>query len=241
MINQGEGVMKQATRDRLVEVARTLFWEHGYTATGIAQILKGADAGSGSLYYFFPTKEDLLLAVLEWFRQNLGPAVVEPVFARVSDPIERIFGILDGYRQGLLATEFRRGCPIGNLALELAESHPAARELLAVNFTGWRKAIERCLADADGRLPDSVDREQLALFVLTTMEGAVMLARTYRSVAPYDAAVTQLRDYFDRLLRDGTDWSAPRPSAPAPSKRPPRPDARPEAKSRSRSKRNSSG
>jgi AcrR family transcriptional regulator len=214
--------MKQATRDRLVEVARTLFWEHGYTATGIAQILKGADAGSGSLYYFFPTKEDLLLAVLEWYRENLGPAVVEPVLARVSDPIERIFGILDGYRQGLLATDFHRGCPIGNLALELADSHPAARELLAVNFSGWRKAIELCLADAEGRLPDSVDREQLALFVLTTMEGAVMLARTYRCVEPYDAAVTQLRDYFDRLLRDGTDWSAPRPSAtvPAPKSRP---------------------
>ena len=116
--------------------------------TGIAQILKEADAGSGSLYYFFPTKEDLLLAVLEWYRENLGPAVVEPVFDRVSDPIERIFGILDGYRQGLLATGFSRGCPIGNLALELADSHPAARELLAANFTGWRKAIEQCLAEA---------------------------------------------------------------------------------------------
>jgi TetR/AcrR family transcriptional regulator, transcriptional repressor for nem operon len=221
--------MKNPTRDRLVEAARVLFWEHGYTATGIAQILEEADAGSGSLYYFFPTKEDLLLAVLEWYRENLGPAVVEPVLARVSDPIERIFGILDGYRQGLLATDFHRGCPIGNLALELADSHPAARELLAVNFTGWRKAIERCLADAAGRLPDSVDREQLALFVLTTMEGAVMLARTYRSVEPYDAAVTQLRDYFDRLLRDGTDWSAPRPSAPVPA-----PKSRPRRKSKPR-------
>ena len=42
-----------------------------------------------------------------------------------------------------------------------------------------------------------------------------MLARSYQSVEPYDAAVTQLRDYFDRLLRDGTDWSTPRPSAGA--------------------------
>ena len=117
--------MKNPTRDRLVEAARMLFWEHGYSATGIAQILKEADAGSGSLYYFFPTKEDLLLAVLEWYRENLGPAVVQPVFDRVSDPIERIFGILDGYRHGLLATGFSRGCPIGNLALELADSHPA--------------------------------------------------------------------------------------------------------------------
>jgi TetR/AcrR family transcriptional regulator, transcriptional repressor for nem operon len=234
--------MKNPTRDRLVEAARTLFWEHGYTATGIAQILEAADAGSGSLYHFFPTKEDLLLAVLEWYRENLRPAVVEPVFGRVSDPIERIFGILDGYRQGLLATGFSRGCPIGNLALELADSHPSAREPLAANFTGWRKAIEQCLAEASGRLPASLDRDPLALFVLTTMEGAVMMARAYRSIEPYDAAVTQLRDYFDRLLRDGTDWSAPRPSAreSSPSKMRPQSKPRSRSKSRSRSKPGSS-
>jgi AcrR family transcriptional regulator len=207
--------MTRPTRDRLVEAARTLFWKYGYASTGIAQILKEADAGSGSLYYFFPTKEDLLLAVLEWYRENLWAAVVQPVFDRVTDPIERIFGILDGYRQGLLATNFRQGCPIGNLALELADSHPAARELLALNFTEWRKVVEQCLTSAAGRLPESVDREQLALFALTTMEGAVMLARSYESIEPYDAAVTQLRDYVDHLLRDGTDWSAPRPSVAA--------------------------
>lgn len=202
--------MTTETRERLVEAARTLFWEQGYTSTGIAQILKATDTGSGSLYYFFPTKEDLLLAVLEWYLANLVPVVVQPVFDRVQDPIERIFGILDGYRQGLVATGFERGCPIGNLALEIANTHPAPRQLLAENFTGWRQVIEQCLEDAAGRLPEALDRPQLALFVLTTMEGAVMLARTYRSIAPYDAAVTQLRDYFDRLLKDGTDWSTPR-------------------------------
>jgi AcrR family transcriptional regulator len=204
--------MKLETRERLVETARRLFYEQGYTATGIAQILNTAKARSGSLYYFFPTKEDLLLAVLEKYKGMLDSAVLQPVYERVHDPVERIFGILDGYRRQLLATKYQYGCPIGNLALELTNSHPAARELIAENFNGWRKAIERCLDDASGRLPGSLDRGQLALFVLTTMEGAVMLARTYHSIEPYDAAVTQLRDYFDRLVQDGSNWSSPRPS-----------------------------
>ncbi len=157
------------------------------------------------------------MAVLEWYRENLWTAVVQPVFDRVSDPIERIFGIFDGYRRGLLMTNYQHGCPIGNLALELADSHPAARQLLAVNFTGWRKFIEQCLSEASDRLPDTVDRDQLALFVLTTMEGAVMLARTYQNIDPYDAAATQLPDYFDRLLRDGTNWSMPCPPVSTPS------------------------
>jgi AcrR family transcriptional regulator len=199
------------TRQRLVDAARTLFWEQGYANTGIAQILKAADARSGSLYYFFPTKEDLLLAVLEQYKELLWPIVVQPVFDRVADPIERIFGILDGYRRQLLATQFQHGCPIGNLALEVSNSQPAARELVAENFTGWRGAVEQCMRDAAGRLPEGLDLEQLALFVLITMEGAVMLARTHHRIEPYDTAVTQLRDYFERLLKDGSDWSKRRP------------------------------
>jgi TetR/AcrR family transcriptional regulator, transcriptional repressor for nem operon len=192
--------MPADTRERIVETARRLFWEQGYSATGVAQILDEAGVRSGSLYYFFPTKDDLLLAVLEQYKQLLDPMVVRPVFERVRDPIERVFGILAGYRQLLIQTKYQHGCPIGNLALEVGHVQPAARKLIAENFTGWRKAIELCLADAADRLPRRMNRERLSLFVLTTMEGAVMLARSYHSLEPYDAAVEQLRDYFDQLL-----------------------------------------
>lgn len=201
---------KTNTREKLVETARKLFWEQGYGQTGVAQILKTAEVNSGSLYHFFPTKEDLLLAVLDWYTENLNPQVVQPVLDRVVDPIERIFGILDGYRQAILQTKFMFGCPIGNLVLELGHTHPAARQKLTLNFRNWSKAIEQCLDDAADRLPESVDRQQLSLFVLVTMEGAVMLARSYHSIEPYDAAVSQLREYFERLLADGSSWSQPR-------------------------------
>lgn len=198
------------TKDRIIEAARKLFWEQGYSATGIAQILKQAEANSGSLYHFFPTKEDLLIAVLEKYKEMLCPEVINPVFERVTDPIERIFGILDGYRKLLEMTGCNYGCPIGNLALEVGTSHPRARQLLAENFTGWRAEIEKCIADAGGRLPNDLDPKALSALVLILMEGAVMLARTYQSIEPYDHAVTQLRDYFERLRADGTTWSRPR-------------------------------
>ncbi|MCZ6834317.1 MAG: TetR/AcrR family transcriptional regulator [Planctomycetota bacterium] len=200
-----------STRDRLIEAARDLFLQQGYSATGIAQILREANAKPGSLYHFFPTKEDLLIAVLESYTQLLWPLVIKPVFDRVSDPIERIFGILDGYRRMLQLTTCTKGCPIGNIVLELADTHPHVRELCATNFTGWRKAIEGCLDDAANRLPQSVDRIDLASFVLTVMEGGVMQARAYQTLEPFDVAVLQLRDYFDRLLDDGTTWSTQTP------------------------------
>ena len=83
------------------------------------------------------------------------------------------------------------------------------RELLAANFTAWTDAVEQCLVAAGDRLPVDIDRRALAEFVLTTMEGAVMQARTFRSVDYFDRAIAQLRAYLDHLSRKPADATAP--------------------------------
>jgi len=188
-----------STRQKLIEAARQLFLAKGYEATGIAEILREAGVNSGSLYYFFKTKEDLLLAVLDFYVELMYPVVMQRVFERVPDPIERIFGVLDGYRQMLILTECRQGCPIGNLALEMSEKSDRVREKIAVNFENWRVTIRQCLLDAGEALPAEVDRDRLATFILTVMEGAVMLARAQRRLGPFDDAIASLRDYFGRV------------------------------------------
>ncbi len=188
------------TRDRLIEAARDLFWLQGYETTSVADILEKAEVNSGSLYHYFASKEELLLSVLEQYKEMLWPMVIEPAFQQVSDPVARIFAILEGYRRGLLYTVFTGGCPIGNLAIEVGDHHPEARKRIAENFDGWVEWIRKCLEDAGERVPANVDRQQLAQFVLTVMEGAVMQSRAHASIAPFDAAVAHLRDYFNRLL-----------------------------------------
>ncbi|MBX7132138.1 MAG: TetR/AcrR family transcriptional regulator [Fimbriimonadaceae bacterium] len=195
------------TRERLIETARDLFLLNGYHSTGIAEIVQRAGVRPGSLYYFFPTKEDLLLAVLEWYRDHIYEGLLQPIYERIDDPIERIFGILDGYRQMLLLTAYDQGCPIGNLALEIANTHPKARDLLVVNFRQWADEIAKNLEAASGRLPAECDRNGLSEHILAVMEGAILLARTYRSIEPYDQAILHLRDYIDRLLADGAEWN----------------------------------
>lgn len=197
------------TRTRILEAAMDLFVYNGYERTGLTQIAKKADVLPGSLYHFFPSKEDLLRATLEARLELLWPMVLEPIWTRIDDPVERVFGLLDGYRQMLLMTEFQHGCPIGNLVLELTEKHPRIRELLAANFDNWKKAISDCFRVAADRFPDSVDPDQLAWFALTTMEGAVMLARTYRNTDAYDQAIASFRDYVERLMHSAREWRVP--------------------------------
>lgn len=191
-----------ATRNRLLLAALQLFGLKGYNSTSIADILQAAEAHSGSLYHFFRTKQDLLLGVLELYRDGIEPMLLAPAWERVSDPIDRVFALLASYRRALQMTDCTYGCPIGSLALELHEPDPPVRELLAINFHGWVRHVRACLDAAGNRLPPGTDTERLATFVLTTMEGGVMQSRTHRSLTAFDASVAVLRDYFNRLESD---------------------------------------
>ncbi|MEP6770044.1 MAG: TetR/AcrR family transcriptional regulator [Acidobacteriota bacterium] len=185
-----------STRDKILEAARQLFWDAGYEATSLQQIAQDAGVHPGSVYYVFRTKEDILLAVLDWYLENLEPILIEPLFSSVSDPIERITGLLAGYRMQLVATGFTRGCPIGNLALQVGRAIPRAQEKVRANFAGWKAWVGQCVREAaSGAIPEE-DVASAATFVLTVMEGAVMQSLTEASIEPFDQCVRELRRYL---------------------------------------------
>jgi AcrR family transcriptional regulator len=192
--------MNADTRSRIVMTAMDLFWEKGFQSTSVADILSRSQVHSGSLYHFFPGKQDVLAAVLEAYRDGIEEWLLKPAWSGVEDPIARIFALLDGYRTQLVTTDCFYGCPIGSLALELHEPDPHIRDLLCANFANWTAAIEGCLDAAGDRLPASLDRRRLAEFTLTVMEGAIMQARTYRDIASFDRNVAVLRAHFDMLI-----------------------------------------
>jgi TetR/AcrR family transcriptional regulator, transcriptional repressor for nem operon len=191
--------MAEGTKEKLTFEAMRLFAVKGYGATPIADILHASGANSGSLYYFFPTKQDLLLEVLRRYRDGIHRMLLDPVWAGIVDPIEKVFALLGAYRQAMVSTDCTYGCPIGSLALEIHEPDPPVRELLAENFSGWVRAVEGCFRDAGDRLPADLDRHALAVLTLTVMEGAVMQSRTHRNLETYDACVSMLRDHVARL------------------------------------------
>ncbi len=209
MINQVAD--KPSSRARLVFAAMQLFAAKGYGGTSVADVLHAAQMNSGSLYYFFPGKQDLLLAVLDQYRSGIDEMLLRPAWHGVDDPIERIFALLARYRLFLVQTDCTYGCPIGSLALELHEPDPAVRVALAANFAAWVDAIERCLKGGAKDMVRGVDTRALAEFVLTTMEGAVMQTRIHRDIGYFDRAVEQLRNYLGGLLRhDKRRKSTPR-------------------------------
>jgi TetR/AcrR family transcriptional repressor of nem operon len=182
-----------------------LFWLKGYGSTSIVDILSRSQVNSGSLYYFFPGKQDVLVAVLEAYRDGIRPMLLEPAWVGVDDPVERVFALLGVYRRAIADTDCTYGCPIGSIALELHEPDPPIRALLAENFRVWVDAVEGCFREARDRFPEGADLRSLAELVLSVMEGGVMQARTFRDLGHFDRAVDQLRSHVDALARSHAD------------------------------------
>ena len=147
------------TRSRLVDAAMHLFWEKGYRQhQRRRRPARAAGANSGSLYHFFPGKQDLLLAVLERYRDGIDADAARIRHGRASTI--RSSGSSRCSRataQGIVETDCTYGCPIGSLALEIHEPDPPVREALAANFDAWaaRSTLPRAAAE---RLPRALDR-----------------------------------------------------------------------------------
>ena len=187
------------TEQRILRTAFQLFHEQGFHATGVATILREAEVNPGSMYHFFASKDELLLRVLQFALGYLDEAVMHPVESSTTDPLEKVFALLAQYREGMRQVSCRMGCPIGNLALEVSDGNPAARELIHQNFENWASRVEAWLKDAGDRLPRSTDHRKLARFVLTVMEGGLMQSRAAGNLQPFDDSVAILREHFELL------------------------------------------
>ncbi len=213
------GPRKTTTRERLITTAAELFWRQGYAQTGVNEIIQQARATSGSFYHFFPTKEDLLLAVVDHVAEVFETEVFETASDEAADAVEQLFAILENYRRRLLESGFTFASPMGSLAAEVSENHPPVRARLAEIQTAWTGRIDRLLTESGEQLPSGVDRGALAGFVISVVEGAVLQARVARSLDPFDASLGELRNYLGLLDRPVRQVEP----IPAQPRRPPQP------------------
>jgi AcrR family transcriptional regulator len=162
-----------------------LFRRHGYTGTGLKQVVGQAQAPFGSLYHFFPGgKEQLGEEVIRAsgaFYLQLWHAIADPA----PDPVAAVEAFFAGAAQTLVDTDYADACPIATIALEVASSHERLRVATADAFTSWIDAITAYLHDAG---LDPATARRLGLATLCGLEGAFVLARALRSTEPLEVA-----------------------------------------------------
>lgn len=188
--------MSSDARTRMLDAAEHLFRVQGLHATGLAEVLAKSGAPRGSLYHYFPGgKEQMAVETLDRASAQIRDAIVELLATGSAPEALRAYGQIA--RRRLERSDFAEGCPVGNTALEASVGSPSVRAACDRAFREWEDVISEALV-RDGI--DAADAGKLATFILATFEGALLVARARRDVAPLVDATEQLASTVERML-----------------------------------------
>jgi TetR/AcrR family transcriptional regulator, lmrAB and yxaGH operons repressor len=184
------------TRDRMVRAAVELFRERGYAATSFSDVIERSGAPRGSIYHHFPRgKEQLAAVALGWYAEATARGLQRAMEKGSAADAVAVF--VTAMRDGCAPGDFRAGCPIAAVTLDVAPGEAALLGCVAAAFESWR----RVLADAfrrEGATPARARR--LASFVVAAVEGALILARAERDVQPLTDVAHELAAHVQMAL-----------------------------------------
>jgi AcrR family transcriptional regulator len=181
-------------RERLVESARALIHEQGVQRTTLADIAERADIPVGNVYYYFKSKDDLIGAVLDGYKAEAE--ALTRAFDRHRSPRARLKALVRNWSDmGEMVAS--RGCPIGTLCAELDKNDDGrdrdAAAVMAI-VIDWSEGQFRRLGRRDAR--------DLALTLFAGIQGAALLANTFRDPTILTRQGRHLERWIDTLARE---------------------------------------
>jgi TetR/AcrR family transcriptional repressor of lmrAB and yxaGH operons len=189
MAAQGE------TRERVLRTAAELFQRQGYHGTGLNQVLAESRAPKGSLYFHFPDgKEQLASESVTLSGREVGESLTEAVLA-AEDGRSGVAAMGEHFASHLLESDFTKGCPVATVALETAAESETMRSACDGVYGEWQDGI--ALALRGWGVPEE-RAEPLAALVLSSLQGALMLARVQKDVAVIRTVTAQLGDLIEQ-------------------------------------------
>lgn len=179
----------------MLRSAAVLIRERGARATSIDDVLRHSEAPRGSVYHHFPGGRRQLIAEATEHAAGYVEQQMRLGAARL-EPAEAFDAVISSYRRQLLDTGFRAGCPVAAVAVEAPqdEEEPTPLDAAARGFASWQAVLRDHYVD-HGASSDAAD--ELALTVIAAVEGALILCRAQRDIAPLDAVHHQLRPLLE--------------------------------------------
>lgn len=175
------------TRQRIVAIARDLIHARSYTDVGVAEICERAGVRKGSFYHFFPSKRDLTLAVLDLNLAESKERLLDRAFDPRIPPLERFDHLAELsyelHKERAALAGHVLGCPVGNLATELATQDEEIRAATGRAFARLQDLMRDTLAEAAtaGELPQA-DVDATAQAMVAYFEGVLMLAKAHNDI-----------------------------------------------------------
>lgn len=185
----------QDVRTRLIESTFQEVFSKGYTGASLSQILNRAEVKKGAMYHYFPSKKDMVLAMIEDKIEDRIKNKWNPLVDTNENIIDSLIFIL----KDINSWDFTNGCPLGNLLQESLEYDEDFSEILTQILNSWKELFTSILQKAkeNGQLNENVETNQCATFLIASIEGALLLTKKYKNNNDFEACMNQLTLYLN--------------------------------------------
>jgi len=193
--------MTENTRDRLIAASMQLMAVKGFNNTGIAEILNQVNVPKGSFYHYFKSKDDLGLAIIDLYGQQLRQGLEGYLAGASGSALSRLRAYFDSVLVYFGGNIQSCNCLLGNLAQELSLQNPIMRDAIFSHYRALEQLIADCLrqARAEGELVNYLDEQLLARMFFASWEGSLVRARLEQSAQPLNDV---LEMYFSSVFPD---------------------------------------
>lgn len=192
----------ERTREMILARAAPLFNSKGYGRVSMSDLMQATGLEKGGIYNHFRSREELMVEAFRYAADVVRRRVEERTAGPVSSA-DRLREMVAVYGEFALQPPIEGGCPLLNAAVESDDADPALREQVAEAMERWFRAIRVTLVRGirRGDVRPDVDVEGTATLIISTLEGAVMLSRLYRTGAHMQSAVRHLQSYIESTIR----------------------------------------
>ena len=179
---------KPSNREKILTEGLRVVHQHGFAGASVRDIVQAAGVPQGSFTNHFSSKEAFGLEVIDLYLARSRVTMAETLLDDTRPPLQRLEAYIDTGRDRLNRDGMRHGCLFGNFTAEASEQSEIIRSRLVAVFAEVQSAIAYCLRAAvrAGEAPDDLACDEVAAFVVSSLQGANLLAKAQRSTAPVE-------------------------------------------------------
>lgn len=176
------------TRDKILTEGLRVVHQHGFGGSSVRDIVQAAGVPQGSFTNHFTSKEAFGLAVIDLYFTNSCQVMEQTLRNDSLPPLQRLGDYIDAVKSRMQRDEMRNGCLLGNFTAEATDHSESIRLRLVEVFGKVQESVAYCLRAAvtAGELPRGFDCEEIAGFVVSSVQGAHLLSKAQRSPVPID-------------------------------------------------------
>jgi TetR/AcrR family transcriptional repressor of nem operon len=190
---------KQEIKTLLIEKGAEIIYVKGFNNTGINEILNASSVPKGSFYYYFKSKEDFGLQLIDHYVKKFLRDADRQLSKTEESYLESLRKFFDDFLRFFEGNDFKGGCPIANFSLEMSDLNENIRKRLNQAFHEMNKKISLFLEKAkkNGELSTNIDIDRASNFILNSWEGALLRIKASKNSTP----MRLFNDYvFQKLL-----------------------------------------